>query len=71
MQRMTRTEALRAMKRLSKGQSLEPRVKLSRLAQMTDAELLDKLSKAGGDQRRSAPIAREIARRLALEKYSQ
>lgn len=70
MIRYSRTECLRMMKRLAKGGDIEPRLKVSPLTSKTDAELLDMLGKAtgAGDKRKSERIAREIARRLEIDR---
>jgi len=68
MRVLPRTECVRMLKRLAKGGDITPRVKLSPLASKTDDELLTMLSKSK-DRRKSERIGREIARRLALQRY--
>lgn len=68
MNHYTRSEATRMRKRLFKTGEIVPRLKVSPLASKTDAELLEMLSKTK-DRRKSERIGREIARRLAIERY--
>ena len=70
MKRYSKSEAVRAIKRLFKTGELEPRKKISPLVQLTDAQLLEKLSKTK-DNRKAQRISREIARRLELARYHQ
>jgi hypothetical protein len=68
MRVLPRSEARRMLKRVFKTGSVEPRLKVSPLAQKTDDELLTMLSKTK-DRRKAERIGREIARRLALQRY--
>ena len=68
MKIFTRSEAKRIEDRFYKTGQTEPRKKSSPLTSLTDAQLIEKLSKTK-DQRKAERISREIARRLTAERY--